>query len=145
MSNKLFTSEEMEMFRASPHVVSVSSRSVTFTPAFKKKVYQEMLTGKRIKDILEAHDIDTAALGGARINGLLQRIRKESEREEGFTDVRRQRRSKTREEKQISAEKRIRQLEAELAYTRQEVEFLKKVRAADMEAQKAWASRHQPK
>lgn len=145
MSNKLFTSEEIAMFRASPHVVSVSARSVTFTPAFKKKVYQEMLTGKHIKDILEAYDIDTAALGGARINGLLQRIRMESEREDGFTDVRRQRRPKTQEEKQVSAEKRIRQLEAELAYTRQEVEFLKKVQAADMEARKAWASKHQPK
>ena len=36
-------------------------------------------------------------------------------------------------------------LEHELAYTRQEVEFLKKLQLADMEARKQWKSRHQPK
>ena len=38
--------------------------------------------------------------------------------------------------------KGIKQLEHELAYTRQEVEFLKKLRMADMEAQKEWESKH---
>ena len=40
---------------------------------------------------------------------------------------------------------RIEQLEHELAYTRQEVEFLKKLQAANMEAQKKWESRHRQK
>jgi hypothetical protein len=51
----------------------------------------------------------------------------------------------TPEERNLTAEKRIRQLEAELAYTRQEVEFLKKVQVADMEARKAWESKHRQK
>ena len=40
---------------------------------------------------------------------------------------------------------RDRQLENELAYTRQEVEFLKKLQAANMEAQKQWESKHRQK
>lgn len=35
-----------------------------------------------------------------------------------------------------TVEQRINRLENELAYTRQEVEFLKKLRAADMEARR---------
>ena len=42
-------------------------------------------------------------------------------------------------------ETRIKQLEHELAYTRQEVEFLKKLQMADMEARRQWESKHQPK
>ena len=40
---------------------------------------------------------------------------------------------------------RVEQLEHELAYTRQEVEFLKKIRMADLEAQRQWESKHRQK
>lgn len=40
---------------------------------------------------------------------------------------------------------RIEQLEHELAYTRQEVEFLKKIQNAGMEEQKVWESKHRRK
>ena len=42
-------------------------------------------------------------------------------------------------------EQRIRQPENELAYTMQEVEFLIKLQAANMEAQKQWESRRRQK
>ena len=145
MSNKLLSEEEVTALKASPHVESATSRSVTFTAEFKKRVYRELLGGKNIREILEDCGIDTGALGQTRINGFLDRLRRESDREEGFANLRHQRKRKTEEERSQSAERRIRQLEAELAYTRQEVEFLKKVQAADMEARKAWESKHRPK
>lgn len=145
MSNKLFSQEEIIALRASPHVESVSCRSVIFKAEFKKLVYRELLAGKDIRSIFEEHGIDTAALGTVRINGFLERLRKCAERDEGFSSLRHQRKAKSPEERSQSTEKRIRQLEAELAYTRQEVEFLKKVQTADMEARKAWESKHQPK
>lgn len=145
MSNKLLTQDEVDRLRANTFVKSVNCRSVSFTPEFKRIVHDKLLSGKPIRDIFEDHGIDTAALGEARINGFLARIREIADREEGFQDLRHQRRSKTPEERNLTAEKRIRQLEAELAYTRQEVEFLKKVQAADMEARKAWESKHRPK
>ena len=40
---------------------------------------------------------------------------------------------------------RIKQLEHELAYARQELEFLKKVQMVDMEARREWESKHRPK
>lgn len=145
MSNKLLNEEELAALKASPYVMSASCRTVTFTPEFKKKAYRELLGGKNIREILEAHGINTAALGPVRVNGLLERIRRESDRDEGFANLRHQKRKKTEDERNQSAERRIRQLETELAYMRQEVEFLKKVQAVDTEARKAWESKHRPK
>ena len=144
MRNKLFDPEEIASLQASPCVESVTSRSVCFTPEFKRLVYRELLSGKNIYEVFEEHGIDTAALGSARFNGFLERLRKAGERDEGFANLRHQKKSKTPEERSQSTEKRIRQLEAELAYTKQMVEFLKKVQAADTEAQKAWKSKHRP-
>lgn len=145
MSIKLLNQEEIDKLRSSPFVESVSCRSVSFTPEFKRIAYRELLEGKSIRTILEDHGIDTAALGQTRINGFISRLRETADREEGFQNLRCQPRKQTQGERELSAEKRIRQLEAELAYTRQEVEFLKKVQAADMEAWRAWASKHPQK
>lgn len=145
MSNKLFSADEVAAFRANPNVKTATERTVTFTPQFKRTAYRELLEGKRIHEILEDHGVDTSALGEARIRSILMRLRKFGEREEGFADLRHQRKAKTSEDHSQSTEKRIRQLEAELAYTKQVVEFLKKVQAADTEARKAWESKHRPR
>ena len=145
MSNKILTQEEIVRLKSNPFVESVTCRSVSFTPEFKRLVHRELLSGKPIRGILEDHGIDTVALGRSRINGFISRVREFADREEGFKNLRHQPKKQTPEERNLSAEKRIRQLEAELAYTRQEVEFLKKVQAADMEARKAWESKHRQK
>lgn len=145
MSNKLFTAEEVAAFQASPYVESASARSVVFTPEFKQIVYEELQSGYRIDAVLEAHGIDTAALGKSRMRGMQEKLYKAAEREAGFANLRKQPREKATDGKEETTENRIRRLEAELAYTRQEVDFLKKVQAADTEARKAWASKHRPK
>jgi hypothetical protein len=145
MSNKLLTQEEVQALKASAHVESVSSRSVVFTPEFKKTVYEGLLAGKKTREILEENGIDTAALGNARISGLQEKIIKASNREDGFENLKKRRKSKTPEAKEETITKRIRQLENELAYTKQEVEFLKKIQQADTEARKSWESKHRQK
>lgn len=144
MSNKLFTPEEIAALRESPYVESVSKKCVAFTPEFKRLVYKELLAGNRIDAVLEAHGIDTGALGKNRLRGMQEKLFKAAGREEGFTNLKKQPKQKA-SEKEITTENRIRRLETELAYTKQEVEFLKKVQAADMEARKAWESKHRQK
>ena len=145
MSNKILNPEEIASLKSNPHVESVTCRSITFTPEFKRLAYRELLSGKQIRDILEDHGIDSGALGTVRINGFISRLREFADREDGFKNLRHCPKKQTPEERNLSTERRIRQLEAELAYTRQEVEFLKKVQAADMEARKAWESKHRQK
>ena len=144
MSNKLFSDEEVEQLRANPNVKSVTNRSVEFTPELKQKVYDELMTGARIRDILLRHGIDPGVLGEARIRGLQQKVEKQAERPEGFQNLKRSgQKPVTSREKTL--EKQVRELQHQLAYTQQEVEFLKKIRMADLEAQKQWESKHRQK
>ena len=89
--------------------------------------------------------IDPEVLGESRVSGFSYQLNKKAKEENGFVDQRKEnyrRPPKTGEE---TMEQRLRQLENELAYTRQEVEFLKKLQAANMEAQKQWESKHRQK
>lgn len=142
MAKKGFSKEEIEALKRSPYVAKVSSIQVSFTADFKRMAYRELTEGKTMRMILEESGINPEILGERRIWSMAFRMREEAEREEGFEDQRRKNKRKPRKQKeeQTLAE-RIEQLEHELAYTKQEVEFLKKIRAAELEAQKTWKSK----
>ena len=146
MARKLITKEEIEKLKQSPYIAKVTPNQVSFTKEFKQMAYLELLEGKLMREILIDSGIDDKILGDRRIWGLAAKIREEAERNGGFEDQRKKnsRRPKKKAEEQIMAE-RVERLEHELAYTRQEVEFLKKLQAVNMEAQKKWESRHRQK
>ena len=132
------------MLRRNPGVKNATNRCVEFTPEFKQKVYDELIGGDRIRDILLRHGIDPNVLGEARIRGLQQKIEQQAGRPEGFQNLKRSgQKPQTSREKTL--EKQVRELQHQLAYTQQEVEFLKKIRMADLEAQKQWESKHRQK
>lgn len=145
MSKKLFNAEEIAAFRSSPYVESVSDRSLVFTPEFKEKCHTMYQQGIPMKKILEEHGIDTGAMGKARIAGYCQKLAKGANRPEGFANLRKQKRQVQEQTEQSKLERRVRQLEHQLAYAQQEVEFLKKLQQANMEAQKQWESKHRQK
>ena len=144
MSKKVFSEEEVALLRENPHVANVTKRTISFTPEFKQKVYDELTNGEGIRDILLRHGIDPHVLGEMRVKGICEKIQKQAERPEGFQNLKRTgQKPVTSREK--SLEKQIRDLQHQLAYTQQEVEFLKKIRMADLEARKQWESKHRPK
>ena len=146
MSKKQLNAEEIAELRNCPFVASIISGRIQFTPEFKHMAYDQLIDGKSMREIFEENGIDPEILGNARIWGFAEKLRKNAGREGGFED---QRSNNTRKpgkgttEQALSA--RVEQLEHELAYTRQEVEFLKKIHMADLEARKQWESKHQPK
>ena len=95
-----------------------------------------------MRSIFEEHGIAPEILGDKRIWGFAHKLRTNADRDAGFADLRknnsRKPASQTREQTLAA---RVEQLEHELAYTRQEVEFLKKIHTADLEARKSWESR----
>jgi hypothetical protein len=107
--------------------------------------YQELTSGKTLRVVLIESGIRPEILGDTRIWTIADRLRKQSEREEGFEDKRELNSRKPRKKEDQTMAERIEQLEHELAYTKQEVEFLKKLQTANMEAQKKWESRHRQK
>lgn len=117
---------------------------IYFTPEFKQKAYDELIGGAKLRDILLRSGIDPSVLGEIRIRGLQQKLEKQAARPEGFQNLK-QSGQKPVTSKEKSLEKQVRELQHQLAYTQQEVEFLKKIRVADLEAQKQWESKHRQK
>ena len=136
---------EIETLRRNPYVASATENTVRFTEEFKKLAYDEKHKGASVSETMRRCGIDPDMLGPSRVDGFTYTLNKKAKQENGFSDGRSEnyrRPPKTREE---TVEQRLRQLENELAYTRQEVEFLKKLQAANMEAQRQWESRHRQK
>ena len=127
MARKLITKEEIEKLKQSPYVAKVTPYQISFTTDFKRMAYQELMEGKMMREILTESGIEAEILGDRRIWSMAGKIKQTAERDGGFEDQREKnsRKAKKKTEEQTMAE-RIEHLEHELAYTRQEVEFLKK-------------------
>ena len=145
MSRKLLSEEEIAELKQNPHVKSASSRSVNFSAEFKQIAYEAMMRGEKLASVLETYGINTGILGETRIRGLSQRLYQFAEREEGFKSQKGKKKRNKEELEEENLRKRLQRLENELAYTRQEVEFLKKVQEADTEARRQWESKRKPK
>ena len=140
-----FTKEQMDHLRVNKYVKSVSASTIRFTEEFKQHFYNRHKSGISSRDIFTECGIDPNILGASRIDGFRYTLNKQVKRDKGFIDNRQNNYHRPPKSGDETVETRIKQLEHELAYTRQEVEFLKKLQMADMEARRQWESKHQPK
>ena len=146
MAKKPLNAEEIAELRESPFILSIISGRINFTPEFKQLAYCQLINGKSMREIFEENGIDPEILGPSRIYGFAEKLRTKADREEGFIDLRgKNSRKPAKGTKEQALAARVEQLEHELAYTRQEVEFLKKIRMADLEARESWESKHRQK
>ena len=146
MAKKPLNAEEIAELRSCPYVAGIISGRINFTPEFKRSAYQQLMDGKTMRTIFEEHGIDPEILGDRRIWGIAYRLRCKADREEGYADLRKNNsRKPAKETREQTLAARVEQLEHELAYTRQEVEFLKKIHTADLEARKLWESKQRQK
>lgn len=136
---------EIEQLQNNPYIASVTTSTVRFTEEFKKMAYEQKIQGVSISETMRRCGIDPEILGASRVEGFRYVLNKKAKLEGGFADQRGENCRRPTGPGEESMEQRLRKLENELAYTRQEVEFLKKLQAANMEAQKQWESRHRQK
>ena len=127
MSNKQFTRNEIESLSENAYVQKVSSRCIVMTPEFKGLAMSELMRGKSMRQIFTEVGVDPEILGENRIRGYLERIRSQSERDEGFADQRSGNRHREAQSDTAKLEQKIRQLEHRVEYLSQENEFLKKI------------------
>ena len=140
-----FTKEQMDHLRVNHYVQSISESTIRYTEEFKRYFYQKANEGVSARQIFTECGIDPEIIGQSRIDGFRYYLNKKMKRGEGFFDKRQNNYRRSPNKGEESVDDRIRQLEHELAYTRQEVEFLKKLQMADMEARRQWESKHRPK
>ena len=148
VSQKPFTEEERLSLLNNQYVSGVTNDSVQFTEEFKELAYNEFRkSGKPMREIFKEHGIDPEILGSKRIWNFTLKLQEKAKKLQGFGDARthNKRRPKCSPTEEKTLTERIRSLEHELAYTRQEVEFLKKTQMIDMEARISWESKHRKK
>lgn len=135
MKIKEFTEEEMDQLRRSEYILDVTPQFVYYSASFKARFYEEYQAGRKPRQIIDEMGIDTKILGQTRVNGIKRRVLRDVHTGKGYTE-------KTSEAcanqtgHPLSPESRIKRLEHELAYTRQELEFIKKIIAAGREVRK---------
>ena len=144
MKNKL-SEAQLRQLRANVNVEKATEYYVVFTEAFKQLAYEQKQTGKHLREIFRENGIDPELLGAKRIENFNQMLNQRGRDGRGFQDRRKDNRRPREEERKESLEEQVRRLQHELAYTRQEVEFLKKLQMANTEARKEWESKHRPK
>lgn len=140
-----FSEAEIYQLRGNANVAHVSEYEVRFTEYFKQTAWEEKQSGKNLPTIFREHGIDPQIRGHKRIENFSRRLREKARNGENFSDSRRDNCRSNEPREAPSLEEKVRRLEHELAYTRQEVEFLKKIQMANTEARKRWESKHQPK
>ena len=113
---------------------------------FTQSILHCLTAGEDIFDILETEGIDVSALGKPRIYGMREKLQKYANRADGFEKRVRCDRlsvaSQSAAADDSDIQSRLKRLEHELAYARQEIEFVKKIQMADTEARRTWESKH---
>lgn len=138
----MFTEDEVEQLQQNPNVMWVNTTTIKFTEKFREHFYQERCVGKPVREIFKEAGIDPDILGERRIEHFRYRVKK---RYEKVSDSQVEIKPKEQKRKDSAAEKKISQLEHQVAYMQQEIEFLKKLQMANTEARKAWESKHRRK
>jgi hypothetical protein len=128
---KTFTEEQVRDLRKSPWVKSATSKMIRFTAAFKAEFWRQYKEdGKTPRQIVAALGFDPDMLGESRVAGIMLHIREEAVTGD-FSDVRR---TYTLNDENAAPSKMLLKMQHEVAYLRQEVEFIKKTILAERKA-----------
>ncbi len=133
MGNSIFTSEEINIIKQNPYVVSVSSSKISYSLAFKKFALEQSQKGLTSPQIFQKAGFDPEMLGRPRMYAALKHFKKEAASPEGLREPR----GKSREERLSEFAKAdlskkqtktaIRELQEKIVHLEQQLEFLKKI------------------
>ena len=139
------THQEILILKQNPYVSYVAARIIRFTSEFKERFFEEYELGKSPAAIITGMGIDTKMLGSSRISGIRFHVLEQAKRPERFEHKLANMPRSISGNRTTTTNYKIAQLEHELAYTRQELDFLKKIILTDREMQRAWESKQRRK
>lgn len=128
MSRHVFTDEQIEELKRNPYVISVTSKYVNYSEEFKKLFLKDYNDGMSPIDIFRKYGLDPDTLGEQRRHNFVMRIKRQSQRLDGFKDMRKVNSGRPRT-KDVTPEERIQQLNHKIDILKQENNFLKRVRS----------------
>ena len=133
MNRKIFTKEQQQLLRQNPYIYSVTDTRIILSKKFKEIFMEDYNAGKSPRTILEDHGFDISLIGERRIWGISDRIRREYQKYGEFHEGYSARRSlnnhtdSTDQSASPSDADKLKQLQHEVDYLKQEMEFLKKI------------------
>ena len=128
MSRHVFTDEQIEELKRNPYVISVTSKYVNYSEEFKKLFLKDYNDRMSPIDIFKKYEFDLDTLGEQRRHNFVMRIKRQSQRLDGFKDMRKVNSGRPRT-KDLTPEERIQQLNHKINILEQENDFLKRVRS----------------
>ncbi len=131
---KKLNKEEIERLKKSKYVKEASENQVIFTEEFKEIALQERKNGESPKSIFDKYGIGYFVIGEKRVSNNLVRWEKQKIRPEGFQ--RKKGSGRPAAPNFNNAEEEIKYLKDKLEYQRQEIEFLKKLKALEKKYQR---------
>lgn len=134
MGRNKFSEEQQKQLRSNPFIEKVSETTISYTKEFKERFYQEYQSGKGPSAILRDMGIDPTLLGKKRRDSLVKRIKEYAARIDGYQDLR-SKNSGRPSTKELSDVDRIKRLEHQIRYLKQENAFLKKTEFLDRQAE----------
>jgi len=142
-----FTPEQLNELLSSPHISYVSRKSVSYTKAFKEQFWRRYCDGVDPKQIFEDAGLNTQILSRVRINGLIKNLKHQREKGLPFTEGSESnsadaekmfdfptppRRSNHTRMPNLGEADMVKMFH-QVAYMKQELEFLKKIILAETE------------
>jgi len=120
-----FTPEQIKELRDNPYTYSVTYSNIRFTLEFKELFWSRYQEGELVKDIFRSLGYDVDVLGDGRMYNFSHKLSVDKENETNLSA------SYQENQPTNTPPKKLTDMEHELIYLRQEVEFLKKLSALE--------------
>lgn len=130
MAWKEFTDEEIEMLKSNSYTTYASPKVVRFSVGFKERFWDAYQNGENPRNIVADMGYDPDTLGKGRLGAIVVHLKEEMAKYGAFKDKRRKNAPEERTKNPAIPQSLV-QMQCELAYVRQEVEFIKKIISAD--------------
>ena len=128
---KKYTQKQIKELKANPYTLQVSDKRIFFTIEFKKVFWTKYQSGMSPRAIFKELNYNLDYFGQKQIDSIVQRVKKEALAGEFTEGYQRYKRMKIKEPELLNSEQVLQQMQHEMLYLRQEVEFLKKVLKKD--------------
>ena len=130
---KEYTAKQIKQLEKNPYVFKVTKHMIYYTAKFKEDFWIRYQAGDSPRKIIADLGYNPDMFGQKRIDSLVQKIKKQALSGEGFTEGpnRTKRLSIKKTEAVFDTPQSFEQMQHELLYLRQEVEFLKKILKQD--------------
>ena len=124
---KKYTQKQIKELKSNPYTLRVDDKRISFTIEFKKVFWTKYQAGMSPRAIFRELNYNLNYFGQKQIDSIVQRIKREALVGEFTESYSRTSRIKIKEPSNDITPQNIKQMQNELLYLRQEVDFLKKV------------------